>query len=140
MNAIQLQATGGICTAAQAAAVAALDGPKDYLAERNAIYRERRDLVLSMLSQVEGLSCLVPEGAFYVFPGLEGLLGKTTPAGTRIDTDTDFVLALLAEAQVTTVQGSAYGMSPYFRISYAAETEELREGCQRIVDFCNALT
>ena len=139
MNAIQLQATGGICTAAQAAAVAALEGPQDYLAERAAIYKDRRDMVLSMLAEIDGLSCAVPEGAFYVFPNISALLGKTTPAGTTLKTDTDFVLALLAEAQVTTVQGSAYGMSPYFRISYAAKTEELREACQRIVDFCKSL-
>jgi aspartate aminotransferase len=139
MNAIQLQATGGICTAAQAAAIAALEGPQEYLAKRTAIYRERRDMVLAMLSEVEGLTCAVPEGAFYVFPGIAALLGKTTPAGTKIETDTEFVLALLAEAQVTTVQGSAYGMSPYFRISYAAETNELRAAGQRIVDFCKSL-
>ncbi|MFV0491348.1 MAG: pyridoxal phosphate-dependent aminotransferase [Pseudorhodobacter sp.] len=139
MNAIQLQATGGICTAAQAGAVAALEGPQDYLAERLAIYRARRDLVVEAMSGIEGVSCRIPDGAFYVFPGIAGLMGKLTPAGTRIETDTDFVLALLAEAQVTTVQGSAYGMSPYFRISYAAETEVLKEACDRIVRFCQAL-
>lgn len=139
MNTVQLQATGGICTAAQAAAVAALDGPQEYLAERREIYRARRDLVVSALRGIEGVRCNVPDGAFYVFPNIEALIGRTTAAGTVIRSDADFVLALMAEAQISSVQGSAYGMEGYFRISYAADTEVLREAMDRLARFCDGL-
>ena len=139
MNAIQLQATGGICTLAQAAAVAVLNGPQDLLAEQAAIYVQRRDLVVDRLRQAPGLTCHKPSGAFYVFANVGGTLGKTTAGGKLIQSDTDFVFALLAEQHVATVQGAAYGMSPYFRISYATDTASLEEACDRIVAFCNGL-
>ena len=140
MNNIQGQSTSGINTIAQAAATAALNGPQDYLAERAAVYRDRRDLVLALLNAVPGIHCHTPEGAFYLFPNIAGCLGRTTRAGRPIATDTDFVTALLEEAQVAAVPGSAYGMSPHFRVSYATDTETLREGCRRIHDFCDGLS
>ena len=139
MGNVQGQATGSVCNLAQAGAVAALDGPQDGLAERAAIYRERRDAVLGWLRGIDGLTCHTPTGAFYVFPNIAGCLGKQTRRGRRIDTDTDFVTALLTEKQVATVQGAAYGMSPYIRISYATSMEKLREGCGRIAEFCHEL-
>lgn len=140
MNVVQLQATGGICTVAQAAAVAVLDGPQELLAEQGRIYRERRDVVLELLQNAKGIECHRPSGAFYVFANIEGLLGKTTSAGTMIESDLDFVTALLAEKHVATVQGGAYGMSPYFRLSYATDMASLREACGRIVEFCSELS
>jgi aspartate aminotransferase len=110
------------------------------VAERAGIYRQRRDLVVEMLNQAPGITCARPEGAFYVYPNLAGCLGKTSPGGRRIDTDADFAMALLEEKLVATVQGSAYGMSPYLRISYATDTDSLREACTRIQDFCRALS
>ena len=127
---------GGISTVTQAAAIAALEGPQDLLRERAAIYRERRDFVLDELSKVEGLRCHKPEGAFYIYPNMSGLIGRTTKGGRKIETDVDFVMALVDEHHVATVQGSAYGMSPYFRISYATSMEKLNEGCARIAQFC----
>ncbi|BDG73438.1 pyridoxal phosphate-dependent aminotransferase [Roseomonas fluvialis] len=137
---MQGQATSGISTIGQAAAAAALDGPQDLVAERAAIYKQRRDLVVDMLNAAPGIACHKPEGAFYVFPNIAGCLGKTTKGGKRIQTDTDFALALLEEKYVAAVQGAAYGMSPYLRISYATDTESLREACARIQDFCRELT
>ena len=136
---MQGQISSGINTVAQAAAVAALDGPQDLVAERAAIYRQRRDLVVEMLNQAPGIVCHKPEGAFYVFPNIAGCLGKTSKGGRRIATDTDFALAVLEEVHVALVQGAAYGMSPYVRVSYATGTEDLREACGRIQDFCRAL-
>lgn len=130
------QNSGGTSTITQAAVAAVLDGPQDLLKERAAIYRQRRDFVVSRLSQIEGIRCHRPEGAFYVFPNIAGLLGTTSKGGRRIETDTDFVLALLDEHHVTTVQGAAYGMSPFFRISYATSMEQLEEACGRIAEFC----
>lgn len=137
---MQGQATSGISTISQAAAAAALDGPQDLVHERASSYRARRDLVVSLLQQAPGVTCHRPEGAFYVFPNIAGCLAKTTPGGRRIGTDTDFALALLEEAHVATVQGTAYGMSPYLRISYATSTEVLSEACGRIVEFCRSLS
>jgi aspartate aminotransferase len=137
---MQGQATSGISTISQAAAAAALDGPQDLVAERAAIYKQRRDLVVDMLNAAPGIACHKPEGAFYVFPNIAGCLGKTTRAGTRIETDADFALALLEEKYVAAVQGAAYGMSPYLRISYATDTESLREACARIQEFCRELS
>lgn len=137
---IQGQSTSGVATLSQAGALAALDGPQDLLAERVAVYKERRDLVVSMLNEATGISCHKPEGAFYVFPNVAGCLGRTSKGGRRIETDVDFVTGLLAEKQVAAVQGSAYGMSPYFRVSYATDTETLREGCRRIQEFCHELS
>ena len=136
---MQGQATSGVSTIGQAAAVAALNGPQEIVAERAAEYRERRNLVVDMLNDAPGVICHKPEGAFYVFPNVAGCLGKTSKAGTRIETDTDFAMALLEEAHVAVVQGAAYGMSPYVRISYATDTASLREACTRIQDFCRGL-
>jgi aspartate aminotransferase len=136
MTNMQGQATAGVSTIGQAAVAAALDGPQDLIKERAADYQNRRDLVVSWLREAKGITCHKPEGAFYVFPNIAGCIGKTTKSGRKIETDTDFVTALLEERQVATVQGAAYGMSPYFRISYATDIESLREGCQRIQEFC----
>ncbi|ABC93392.1 aspartate aminotransferase protein (plasmid) [Rhizobium etli CFN 42] len=127
---------GGIATLTQAAATAALDGPQDLLKERAAIYKERRDFVLDKLSEVEGLRCHRPDGAFYIYPNISGLIGRTSKGGRKIETDIDFVMALVDEHRVATVQGAAYGMSPFFRISYATSMEKLSEGCARIAQFC----
>lgn len=137
---IQGQATSGVSTVGQAAAAAALDGPQDIVRERAAEYRRRRDMVVEMLNAAPGISCHKPEGAFYVFPNIAGCLGKTSKGGKRIETDTDFALALLEEKHVAAVQGAAYGMSPYIRISYATDTESLREACARIQEFCRELS
>jgi aspartate aminotransferase len=139
MNNVHGQATGGICTVSQAAAVAVLDGPQDYLKQRADIYRDRRDLVVKLLNQIPGITCHKPEGAFYVFPNIAGCIGKTTKGGRRLETDADFISALLEEQHVAAVPGGAYGMSPYFRISYATDTESLKEGCRRIASFCEGL-
>ncbi|MDK1377599.1 MULTISPECIES: pyridoxal phosphate-dependent aminotransferase [unclassified Sinorhizobium] len=130
------QNSGGTSTLTQAAAVAALDGPQNLLRERAEIYKARRDFVLEKLAEIEGLRCHRPEGAFYIFPNIAGFIGKTTKGGRKIETDVDFVTALIDEHHVATVQGAAYGMSPYFRISYATSMEQLAEGCTRIAQFC----
>lgn len=139
MNNVHGQATGGICTLSQAAAVAVLDGPQHFLKERSTIYRDRRDLVVKLLNQVPGITCHKPQGAFYVFPNIAGCIGKTTKGGRRLDTDADFISALLEEQHVAAVHGGAYGMSPYFRISYATDIGSLKEGCRRIASFCEGL-
>ncbi len=139
MENVQGQSTNGVSTVGQAAAVAALDGPQDLLRERADSYRARRDLVVSLLNDAPGLVCHKPEGAFYVFPSVAGCLGRVSAGGRRIDTDTDFVAALLEEQHVATVQGAAYGMSPYVRVSYATDAAALREGCARIQTFCRGL-
>ncbi|HEY8610024.1 MAG TPA: pyridoxal phosphate-dependent aminotransferase [Roseomonas sp.] len=139
MTNMQSQTTNGIATVAQAAAIAALDGPQDGVAERARIYRERRDLVVEMLNQAPGLQCHKPEGAFYVYPSVAGCLGKTTAGGRFLETDEDVAMALLEENHVATVSGTAYFMSPYIRLSYATDTETLREACTRIQDFCRGL-
>ena len=136
---MQSQVSSGISTVGQAAAVAALDGPQDLVAERAAIYKQRRDLVVEMLNQAPGIVCHKPEGAFYVFPNVAGCLGRTSAGGRAIKTDGDFAMALLEEKHVAVVHGAAYGMSPYIRISYATDTESLREACARIQDFCHGL-
>ncbi len=136
---MQGQATSGVSTVGQAAAAAALDGPQELVRERAEEYRKRRDLVVEMLNAAPGMACHKPEGAFYVFPNIAGCLGKTSPGGKRIETDTDFALALLEEKHVAAVQGAAYGMSPYLRISYATDAASLREACSRIQEFCKGL-
>ncbi len=140
MRKLQSQSTSNPCSISQWAAVEALDGPQDFLPERAQVFRERRDLVCSMLNQATGLECPTPEGAFYVYPSCKGCIGKTTPKGTKIDTDEDFVKALLAEEGVAVVHGEAFGLSPFFRVSYATSTEALEEACQRIQRFCAGLT
>ena len=137
---MQGQATAGVSTISQAAVAAALDGPQEIVRERAEEYRQRRDLVVEMLNAAPGISCHKPEGAFYVFPNIAGCLGKTSKGGRKIETDTDFAMALLEEKYVATVQGTAYGMSPYLRISYATNTDNLREACGRIQEFCRELS
>jgi aspartate aminotransferase len=139
MTNMQGQATAGVSTVGQAAVAAALDGPQDLIKERVADYQNRRDLVVGWLREAKGVTCHKPEGAFYVYPNIAGCIGKTTKGGRRIENDTDFVTALLEERHVAAVQGAAYGMSPYFRISYATDVESLREGCKRIQEFCAGL-
>lgn len=139
MTNMQGQIGSGISTIGQAAATAALNGPQELLKERAADYQKRRDEVVGMLRAAKGLTCHMPEGAFYVFPNVAGCIGKTTKGGRKIANDTDFVTALLEEKHVATVQGAAYGMSPYFRISYATDMASLREGCTRIQEFCAEL-
>jgi aspartate aminotransferase len=133
---MQGQATAGVSTIGQAAVTAALDGPQDIIESHRADYQNRRNLVVGWLREAKGITCHKPEGAFYVFPNIAGCIGKITPKGKKLETDTDFVTALLEEKHVATVQGTAYGMSPYFRISYATDLESLREGCKRIQEFC----
>ncbi len=140
MNNIQSQSASHTSSMTQAACVEALNGPMDFLAERNAVYKERRDLVVGMLSKAEGLNCLTPEGAFYVYPSIAGCIGKTSKGGRKIETDSDFVTALLEEEAVASVQGEAFGLSPHFRISYATSTDALKEACTRIQRFCANLT
>ena len=136
MTVVQAAATSGVCGIAQAAAVAALEGPQDFLAARAEAYRRRRDLVVAALNAIPGMACRSPNGAFYVFPDISAFIGRITPAGTRIDTDADFAMALLAEAHVATVQGAAFAMSPHIRISTATAEETLRFACARIAAFC----
>jgi aspartate aminotransferase len=139
MDMIQGQQTSGACSIAQWAAVEALEGPQDFIPERAKIFEQRRDLVVSMLNQAPGIQCPVPEGAFYVYPSCAGTIGKTAPSGKVIETDVDFVTELLDSEGVAVVQGSAFGLGPNFRISYATSTEKLEEACQRIQKFCASL-
>ncbi len=140
MNNVQSQSTTHTSSISQAAAVAALNGPMDYLPRWVAAFKERRDLVVSMLNQATGLSCRTPEGAFYVYPSCEGVIGKSTPDGHRIENDTDFVTCLLEAEGVAVVQGAAFGLEPHFRISYATSNKALEESCSRIQRFCASLT
>ncbi|MFS8046479.1 pyridoxal phosphate-dependent aminotransferase [Rhizobium sp. BR 314] len=139
MAVIQSQATSCPCSVSQAAAIAALNGPQDFLQERTASFQKRRDLVVGRLNAIEGLDCLVPEGAFYTFSGCAGVLGTTTPSGKTIATDADFCAYLLDEAHVAVVPGSAFGLSPYFRISYATSEADLVEALDRIEKACAAI-
>ena len=139
MNAIQSQSTTHACTISMAAGVAALNGPHDFIALHNRSFRERRDLVVSMLNQAKGLVCPRPEGAFYVYPSCAGAIGRKTPAGKTIATDEDFITYLLETEGVAVVQGAAFGLSPYFRISYATSTKVLEDACKRIQRACAAL-
>ncbi|MEH0069782.1 pyridoxal phosphate-dependent aminotransferase [Pannonibacter sp. Pt2-lr] len=139
MATVQSQSTSNPSSIAQYAAVEALNGPQDFIPKNNEIFKARRDLVVSMLNQAKGLVCPVPEGAFYVFPSCEGCIGKTTPSGKVIETDEDFVTELLEAEGVAVVQGSAFGLGPNFRISYATATEALEDACQRIQRFCGNL-
>ena len=139
MNMIQSQSTTHTSSISQAAAVAALNGPQDFIAANNAVFKERRDLVVSMLNQARGIECSTPEGAFYVYPSCAGVIGKRAPDGRTIGSDDDFVTYLLEAEGVACVQGSAFGLSPYFRISYATATALLEEACRRIQRACAAL-
>ena len=140
MNKVQSQSTTHASSVSQAAAVAALNGPHDFIAEHNKEFVARRDLVVSMLGQATGITCATPEGAFYVYPGIAGLIGKKTPEGKAIETDEDFVTYILENEGVAAVHGAAFGLSPYLRISYATSTELLTDACQRIQRACAALT
>jgi aspartate aminotransferase len=132
MAKLQGQTTNNPCSVAQAAAVAALNGPQDFVPQRALAFQQRRDRMVQLLNQIPGLKCHKPEGAFYMFPNCQALIGKKRPNGTRIENDTDLTLFLLEEVEVAVVQGAAYGMSPYFRISIATSMEMLEEGCARI--------
>ncbi len=136
MDMVQGQQTSGACSIAQWAAVEALNGTQDFIPENKAIFERRRDLVVSMLNQAKGITCPVPEGAFYVYPSCAGLIGKTAPSGKVMETDADFVTELLETEGVAVVQGSAFGLGPNFRISYATSEELLEEACNRIQRFC----
>ncbi len=139
MAMIQSQSTSNPAAVSQWAAVEALNGPQDFIPKHNKIFKERRDLCVSMLNQANGLKCPTPEGAFYVYPSCAGTLGKTTPAGKKLATDEDFVTELLEAEGVAVVQGTAFGLGPAFRISYATKTSDLEDACTRIQRFCGNL-
>ncbi|MZR32430.1 pyridoxal phosphate-dependent aminotransferase [Sneathiella litorea] len=140
MAKVQSQSTSNPSSISQYAAVEALNGPQDFIAERAKVFEERRDLVVGMLNQATGLSCPMPEGAFYVYPSCTGCIGKKTPEGKVIENDFDFVSALLETEGVAVVHGEAFGLSPHFRVSYATSTEALTEACERIQRFCASLS
>jgi aspartate aminotransferase len=140
MRKIQSQSTSNPCSISQWAAVEALNGPQDYIATNNETFKRRRDLVVGMLNAIDGISCPVPEGAFYVYPSIAGLIGKTTPGGVTIDSDETFAKALLEDKGVAVVFGGAFGLSPCFRVSYATSDENLKNACERIAAFCAALS
>ncbi len=139
MNKLQSQSTSNPCSISQWAGVEALNGPQDFIPLNNEKFRERRDLVVSMLNQAKGLKCPKPEGAFYVYPSCAGAIGKTTASGKKINTDADFVTALLEDEGVACVHGAAFAMSPFFRVSYALDNKSLEEACHRIQRFCGNL-
>ncbi|PIE07589.1 MAG: aspartate aminotransferase [Rhodobacterales bacterium] len=139
MRKIQSQSTSNPCSVSQWAAVEALNGPQDFIAANKAVFQRRRDLVVSMLNDAEGLDCPTPEGAFYVYPSIADCIGKTSAGGTKIETDEDFSRALLEETGVAVVFGAAFGMSPNFRVSYATSDATLEEACRRIQRFCAGL-
>ena len=140
MRKVQSQSTSNPCSISQWAAVEALNGPQDFLAPNNELFVRRRNLVVDMLNEASGITCPTPEGAFYVYPSIEGCMGKTTPGGVKIDTDETFATALLEEKGVAVVFGGAFGLSPCFRVSYATSDENLKEACTRIQDFCASLS
>jgi len=139
MGTIQSQSTSNPCSIAQYAAVEALNGPQDFLAENKRVFQRRRDLVVSMLNQARGVTCPRPEGAFYVYPDIAGCIGKTSAGGTTITDDETFATALLEETGVAVVFGAAFGLSPNFRVSYATSDTALEEACKRIQAFCAGL-
>jgi aspartate aminotransferase len=140
MAKVQSQSTSNPCSISQYASVEALNGPQDFLASRAKVFEERRDLVVEMLNAAEGIYCPKPEGAFYVYPSIAGCIDKKTPGGKVIESDLDFVSELLDVEGVAVVHGEAFGLSPYFRASYATSTEALTEACTRIQKFCASLT
>ena len=139
MAMIQSQSTSNPTAVSQWAAVEALNGPQDFIPKHNKIFKERRDLCVSMLNQASGLKCPKPEGAFYVYPSCAGAIGKTASTGKKLMTDEDFVTELLEAEGVAVVQGTPFGVGPAFRISYATKTEDLEEACRRIQRFCGNL-
>ncbi|WP_224825472.1 pyridoxal phosphate-dependent aminotransferase [Cognatishimia sp. MH4019] len=140
MRKIQSQSTSNPCTISQWAAIEALNGDQSYIATNNAIFQRRRDLVVDMLNTAPGITCPTPDGAFYVYPFIEGCIGKTSKGGTPITDDEAFATALLEETGVAVVFGAAFGLSPAFRVSYATSDEALKEACTRIIGFCEDLT
>jgi aspartate aminotransferase len=139
MDKLQSQSTSNTSSVSQAAALAALTGPQDFVLEMRAAYQARRDLVVDMLNAAPGITCHKPEGAFYVFPAVHGCIGKTTRGGAKITDDESFVLALLDEEGVAAVHGAAFMYPGHFRISYATDTASLKEACARIQRFCQGL-
>lgn len=139
MSAIQSQSTSNPSSVSQAAALEALNGTQDFIPVNNAIFQRRRDLVVRMLNECPGVTCQTPKGAFYVYPSCAGTLGKRTPKGVEIKSDFDFCNALLNEQLVAVVPGQAFGLAPYFRISYATSDELLKKACERIHAFCASL-
>jgi aspartate aminotransferase len=137
---LQSQSTSNPCSISQWASVEALEGPQDFLKRWVASFQDRRDLVVSMLNQAKGISCPTPAGAFYVYPSCAGVIGRTSRDGKKIETDEDFATALLQEEGVAVVHGAAFGLSPFFRISYATGIEALEEACRRIQRFCANVT
>ena len=137
---IQSQSTSNPSSISQAASVAALNGPMDFLAKNNEMFKQRRDLVCSMLNQASGITCPTPDGAFYVYPSCAGLIGKKTPDGKVLKSDEDVVSYFLETEGIAAVHGAAFGLSPHFRISYATSTEALEDACQRIQRACTALS
>ncbi|MEE2699712.1 MAG: pyridoxal phosphate-dependent aminotransferase [Pseudomonadota bacterium] len=140
MTMVQSQSTTHIAAVSQAASIAALEGPQDFIRANNSIFKKRRDLVVNMLNQVTGINCTKPNGAFYVYPSIKDTIGKKTPEGVIINTDEDFVTYILESQGVAAVHGKAFGLSPYFRISYATSTELLKEACHRIQTAVENLT
>ncbi|QCO57885.1 pyridoxal phosphate-dependent aminotransferase (plasmid) [Pseudorhodobacter turbinis] len=139
MGTIQSQSTSNPCSVSQYAALEALTGPQEFLTDNKALFQRRRDLVVGMLNEAEGITCPKPEGAFYVYPDISGCIGKTSPAGTKITDDEVFATALLEETGVAVVFGAAFGLSPNFRVSYATADDTLTEACTRIQTFCAGL-
>ncbi len=139
MTKLQSQSTSSPSSISQAAAVEALNGPQDFLVERTQIFQSRRDRVMEVLNQIEGIHCHSPEGAFYAFPSCAGLIGKRTPSGQVLRTDEDFVMYLLEEVNLAVLHGAAYGVSPFFRLSFASSIPTLEEGCARLKQACEKL-
>ncbi|MEW5726419.1 MAG: pyridoxal phosphate-dependent aminotransferase [Pseudomonadota bacterium] len=139
MNMIQSQSVSHTASISQAAAVEALNGTQDFIPKNAEVFKRRRDMVVAMLNECPGITCKTPEGAFYVYPSCAGVIGKTAPSGKVIASDTDFVSELLEAEGVAVVQGAAFGLEPYFRISYATSDEALRKACERIKRFCESL-
>ena len=139
MGTIQSQSTSNPSSISQAASVVALNGPQEFLKDWRESFKERRDVVVQILNQAKGLQCPTPEGAFYVYPSCAGAIGKKTPSGKVIESDTIFATELLAAEGIAVVQGEAFGLSPHFRISYAASMASLKDACGRIVRFCESL-
>ena len=139
MRKVQSQTTSNPCSISQWAALEALEGPQAFLQDNQTLFKGRRDLVVAGLNAIEGITCPIPEGAFYVYPSIAGLIGKTTPRGKVIATDKDFAIALLEDTGVAAVFGAAFGLSPNFRISYATSESQLSEACARIAQFCDRL-
>jgi aspartate aminotransferase len=139
MTKLQSQSTSNACSISQAAAQEALNGPQDFVAERARIFRTRRDKVVAVVNEIPGLNCHAPEGAFYVYASCADLIGKKTPDGQVLGSDADFVMHLLEAQNLALLQGEAYGLSPFFRISFAASMQTLEEGCRRLRLACEAL-